>query len=192
VPAVRRVGGAHGTAAAGVGAVDVLAEPGRLSAAAPRPTPIERLPESALPARPGVLLVCVGAFGELGVQAAERLTAQGIGVTVVDPRWVFPVPQAVVDLAEEHQLVVTVEDGGRHGGVGSAVAAALGAAGLDVPVRQLGLDQAFIPHATRGQVLAAAGLTDADVARRITEWVSGHDDTTVPDDAGSVAAQPGR
>ncbi len=186
VPAVRRVG-----AGAGIGVVDVLAEPGRPSPAAPRPTPVERLPEASLPAHPDVLLVCVGAFGELGVQAAERLTAQGIGVTVVDPRWVLPVPQAVVDLAGEHRLVVTVEDGGRHGGVGSAIAAALSAAGVDVPVRGLGLDQAFIAHASRGQVLAEAGLTDADVARRVTEWVSGHDTTAVPDDAGTVVAHPG-
>jgi 1-deoxy-D-xylulose-5-phosphate synthase len=125
--------------------------------------------------------VCVGAFGELGVQAAERLTAQGIGVTVVDPRWVQPVPEALVTLAGEHRLVVTVEDGGRHGGVGSAIADALASAEVDVPVRRLALDQEFLAHASRGQVLVGAGLTDADVARRITEWVSGRDTTLVPD-----------
>jgi hypothetical protein len=119
-----------------------------------------------------VLLVCVGAFGELGVRAADRLTAQGIGVTVVDPRWVFPVPSALVDLAADHRLVVTVEDGGRHGGVGSAVARALGDAGIDVPVRSLGLEQEFLEHDKRAAILAAHGLTDQDVARRITEWVS--------------------
>jgi 1-deoxy-D-xylulose-5-phosphate synthase len=128
-----------------------------------------------------VLLVCVGGFGELGVQAAERLTAQGIGVTVVDPRWVQPVPEALATLAGEHRLVVTVEDGGRHGGVGSALSEVLSSAGVDVPVRRLGLDQEFLAHASRGQVLAAAGLTDADVARRITEWVSGREALTVPD-----------
>jgi 1-deoxy-D-xylulose-5-phosphate synthase len=171
VPALRTLGPAEGP-----GRVDVLAEPGRASRAAPRPTAVDRLPGAGMP---DVLLVAVGAFGELGVQAAERLAAQGIGVTVVDPRWVQPVPDAVLDLAAEHRLVVTVEDGGRHGGVGSAVAEALSAAGIDVPVRRLGLDQEFLAHASRGQVLAAAGLTDADVARRITEWVSGRDATTV-------------
>ena len=171
VPALRTLGPAEGP-----GRVDVLAEPGRASLAAPRPTAVDRLPDAGIP---DVLLVAVGAFGELGVQAAERLAAQGIGVTVVDPRWVQPVPDALLDLAGEHHLVVTVEDGGRHGGVGSAVAEALSAAGIDVPVRRLGLDQEFLAHASRGQVLAAAGLTDADVARRITEWVSGRDATTV-------------
>jgi 1-deoxy-D-xylulose-5-phosphate synthase len=171
VPALRTLGPAEGP-----GRVDVLAEPGRASLAAPRPTAVDRLPGAGTT---DVLLVAVGAFGELGVQAAERLAAQGIGVTVVDPRWVQPVPEALLDLADEHHLVVTVEDGGRHGGVGSAVAEALSAAGIDVPVRRLGLDQEFLAHASRGQVLAAAGLTDADVARRITEWVSGRDATTV-------------
>jgi 1-deoxy-D-xylulose-5-phosphate synthase len=77
--------------------------------------------------------------------------------------------------------VVTVEDGGRHGGVGSAIADALASAEVDVPVRRLALDQEFLARASRGQVLAGAGLTDADVARRITEWVSGRDTTLVPD-----------
>jgi 1-deoxy-D-xylulose-5-phosphate synthase len=175
VPAVRTLGPAEGP-----GRVDVLAEPGRSSRVAPRPTAVERLPDSVVPEVPDVLLVCVGSFGELGVQAAERLTAQGIGVTVVDPRWVQPVPEALVALAGEHRLVVTVEDGGRHGGVGSAIADALAAAEVDVPVRVLALDQQFLAHASRGQVLAGAGLTDADVARRITEWVSGRDTTRVP------------
>ncbi|GAA4796792.1 1-deoxy-D-xylulose-5-phosphate synthase [Actinomycetospora chlora] len=175
IPALRSLG-----PAAGPGRVDVLAEPARPSRAAPRPTAVDRLPESAVPERPDVLLVTVGAFGDLGVQAADRLTAQGIGVTVVDPRWVQPVPEALRTLAAGHRLVVTVEDGGRHGGVGSALAEALSADGVDVPVRRLGLDQEFIAHASRGQVLAAAGLTDADVARRITEWVSGRDAATMP------------
>jgi len=193
VPALRSVG-----PAAGPGRVDVLAEPGRPSRAAPRPTAVDRLPEAGATGvggssgGPDVLLVAVGAFGELGVQAAERLAAQGIGVTVVDPRWVQPVPDALLDLAGSHQLVVTVEDGGRHGGVGSAVAEALSAANIDVPVRRLGLDQEFLAHASRGQVLAAAGLTDADVARRVTEWVSGRDATTLPGDAAADTAELAR
>ena len=62
-----------------------------------------------------VLLVAVGAFAELALSAADRLADQGIGVTVVDPRWIVPVPQALTELAARHKLVVTVEDGGRHG-----------------------------------------------------------------------------
>jgi 1-deoxy-D-xylulose-5-phosphate synthase len=122
--------------------------------------------------RADVLLVCVGSFAELGLAAADRLAHQGIEVTVVDPRWVLPVSQGLVELAARHRLVVTVEDGGGHGGIGSAVAAALRAAEVDVPLRDLALPQRFLEHASRGEVLAAAGLTAQDVARRVTEWTA--------------------
>jgi 1-deoxy-D-xylulose-5-phosphate synthase len=122
--------------------------------------------------RPTVLLACAGAFGELGVAAARRLAAQGVAVTVVDPRWVLPVPPVLVDLAGAHRLVVTVTDCGRHGGFGSAVSDALRAAECDVPLRDVALAQAFLDHGSRADVLAAAGLTAQDVARRVTEWAS--------------------
>ncbi|WP_016696765.1 1-deoxy-D-xylulose-5-phosphate synthase [Actinoalloteichus spitiensis] len=120
-----------------------------------------------------VLLVGVGSFAELAVRAAHRLADQGIGVTVVDPRWVVPVPEELVALAAEHRMVVTVEDGGRHGGVGWALAAALRDAEVDVPLRDIGVPQRFLDHGSRGEVLAELGLTDQDVARRITEWAAG-------------------
>jgi 1-deoxy-D-xylulose-5-phosphate synthase len=120
-----------------------------------------------------VLLVAVGAFGELAMAAAERLSDQGIGVTVVDPRWVHPVPQELVGLATRHRLVVTVEDGGRHGGFGWALAATLRDADVEVPLRDLGVPQRFHDHGERPQVLAEIGLTAQDVARRIIEWASG-------------------
>jgi 1-deoxy-D-xylulose-5-phosphate synthase len=119
-----------------------------------------------------VLLVSVGAFASMALAAAERLRNQGIGVTVIDPRWVLPVPEAVAELAVAHKLVVTLEDNGVAGGVGSAVSAALRAAEIDVPCRDVGLPQQFFDHASRGEVLAAAGLTDQDVARRVTGWIA--------------------
>jgi 1-deoxy-D-xylulose-5-phosphate synthase len=120
-----------------------------------------------------ILLVGVGVFAELGLAAAERLADQGIGVTVVDPRWVMPVPAELVGLAARHRLVVTVEDGGRHGGFGWALAAAMRDAEVDVPVRDLGVPQQFQEHGTRAEVLADLGLTAQDVARKVTEWAAG-------------------
>lgn len=122
---------------------------------------------------PDVLLVTVGAFAKLGLEAAGRLADQGIGVTVADPRWVVPVPAELVALVEQHKLVVTVEDSGRHGGFGSALAAVLRDAECDVPLRDLAVPQDFHEHGTRDQVLDRVGLTAQDVARRITEWASG-------------------
>ncbi|MER5393562.1 1-deoxy-D-xylulose-5-phosphate synthase [Saccharopolyspora sp. NPDC002686] len=119
-----------------------------------------------------VLLAAVGAFGELAVAAAERLAAQGIDVTVVDPRWVVPVPEQVVELAAQHRLVVTLEDCGRHGGFGWALAAALRDAELDVPLRDLAVPNEFLEHASRDEVLAELGLTEQGIAARITEWLA--------------------
>ena len=119
-----------------------------------------------------VLLVAVGPFASMALSAAERLRKQGIGVTVVDPRWVLPVPEVIGELATAHKLVVTVEDNGVHGGVGSAVSAALRRAEIDVPCRDVGLPQQFLAHASRGEVLAEIGLTDQHIARQITGWVA--------------------
>jgi 1-deoxy-D-xylulose-5-phosphate synthase len=129
-------------------------------------------------ARPGpaegndVLLVGVGAFAALAVSAAGRLADQGIGVTVVDPRWVLPVPEVLVRMAARHRLVVSLEDGGRHGGFGWSLAAALRDADLDVPLRDLGIPQRFLAHGSRDEVLADLGLTAQDVARAVTGWAA--------------------
>jgi 1-deoxy-D-xylulose-5-phosphate synthase len=119
-----------------------------------------------------VLLVAVGSMVPICLAAAERAAQHGIHVTVVDPRWVQPVPAELVDLAAGHRLVVTVEDGGRAGGVGTTLTQALQDRGVDVPLRSLGLPQAFLEHGSVGQVLADAGLTEQDVARRIAEWTA--------------------
>ena len=119
-----------------------------------------------------VLLVAVGAFASMALSVAKRLHNQGIGVTVIDPRWVLPVSDGVLELAAQHKLLVTLEDNGVNGGVGSAVSAALRRAEIDVPCRDIGLPQEFYEHASRGEVLADLGLTDQDVARRITGWAA--------------------
>ena len=135
------------------------------------------------PATSDVLLVAVGAFARLGLDAAQRLADQGIGVTVVDPRWVLPVPMELVKLAGEHRLVVTVEDSGRHGGFGSALAAVLRDAECDVPLRDLAVPQRFLAHGSREEVLAGVGLTAQDVARKVTEWAA----NLLPDSAREAA-----
>ncbi len=119
-----------------------------------------------------VLLVAVGPFASTALATAERLGKQGIGVTVVDPRWVLPVPEYVVGLARQHRLVVTLEDSGVHGGAGSAVTKAMQDADVDVPSRDIGVPQQFLDHGSRGQVLEQLGLTDQHIARKITGWVA--------------------
>ncbi len=119
-----------------------------------------------------VLLVGVGSMVGVCLDTARRLRAQGIGVSVVDPRWVKPVPDGIVELARQHQLVVTVEDGVRTGGVGAAVATRCTDEDVPARVRCVGFPSMFPAHAKRDQVLAEAGLTGQDIARDIAGWVS--------------------
>ncbi|MEV6738451.1 1-deoxy-D-xylulose-5-phosphate synthase [Streptomyces sp. NPDC051104] len=121
---------------------------------------------------PDVLLVSVGALAPMCLEIADLLDKQGISTTVVDPRWVKPVDEALAPLAERHRVVVTVEDNSRVGGVGSAIAQALRDAGVDVPLRDFGVPPRFLDHASRKEVLAEIGLTAPDVARQVTGLVS--------------------
>ncbi|MHA4818584.1 transketolase C-terminal domain-containing protein, partial [Streptomyces aculeolatus] len=145
VPAVGRIGG-----------MDVLHEPAGAEGAE----------------RPDVLLVSVGALAPMCLEVAGLLDKQGITTTVVDPRWVKPVDEALPQLAERHRVVVTVEDNIRTGGVGSAVAQALRDAGVDIPLRDFGIPERFLDHASRKEVLADIGLTAPDIARQVTGLVA--------------------
>ncbi|MEF3114938.1 1-deoxy-D-xylulose-5-phosphate synthase [Streptomyces chrestomyceticus] len=118
--------------------------------------------------REDVLLVSVGVLAPVCLEAAELLAERGIGVTVVDPRWVKPVDPALVRLAATHAAVAVVEDNSRNGGVGSAVGQALRDADVDVPLRTFGIPEQFLAHAKRGEVLADIGLTPAEIAGRIS------------------------
>ncbi|MBC7633247.1 1-deoxy-D-xylulose-5-phosphate synthase [Aeromicrobium sp.] len=111
-----------------------------------------------------VLVIAIGSFGHLGAEAADLIRAAGHGVTVVDPRWVKPVDPALVELAGSFALVVTIEDNGRQGGVGSAYTAAVRDAGISTPVQVHGVEQEFLDHAKRNVILGRLGLTPQAIA----------------------------
>ena len=119
-----------------------------------------------------VLLVAVGALAGTGVEVADRLAAQGIGVTVIDPRWVKPLDEALLAEARRHTMVAVIEDNGRVGAVGDAVARLLRDNEVDVPIRTFGIPQEFLEHASRAEILADIGLTPQGLAREITEAVA--------------------
>src|SRR5260370_31867064 len=128
-----------------------------------------------LPADPGrrdVLLLGIGPMAAVCAEAADRLADQGIGVTVVDPRWVKPLDGALLDAARPPGPVATVEDNGRVGGFGDAVARLLRDNDIDTPVRTFGLPQEFLDHGERNTLLEDCALTSQQVARVITEQVA--------------------
>ena len=137
---------------------------------------------------PDVLIVSIGAFAELCIDVAERLRAQGIGVLVVDPRWVKPLPESLAALASGARLVVVVEDGIRTSGVGAAVSQLLRDHGVDVPVRNVGVPERFLDHGKRSEVLAECGLTAQDISRTIVETVAHRADPR-QSDASSVVVE---
>jgi len=120
-----------------------------------------------------VLIVTVGPMAKLGLQVAERLAAQGIGATVVDPRWVVPVPQSVIQFSAEHRIVITIEDGVRVAGIGTRIRQDLRAAGVDTPLTELGLPDEFLDHGSREEILERVGLTPQDIARDVVSQVLG-------------------
>ncbi|MDN5895477.1 MAG: 1-deoxy-D-xylulose-5-phosphate synthase [Nocardioides sp.] len=127
-----------------------------------------------------VLIVAVGAMCTTAVEVADRLVAQGIGVTVVDPRWVKPVDPAIVELAREHRLVISVEDNGVVGGCGAVLLQTLNGAGVETPVRLHGIPQEFLHHAKRGAILDRIGLSAQALALGIVE------DITAVSDGGAL------
>jgi len=120
-----------------------------------------------------VLIVTVGPMAKLGLQVAERLAAQGIGATVVDPRWVVPVPESIIELSRQHRIVVTIEDGVRVAGIGTRIRQDLRAAGVDTAVTELGLPDEFLDHASRDEILEKVGLTPQHIARDLVSQVLG-------------------
>ena len=120
-----------------------------------------------------VLIVTVGPMADLGLQVAERLADQGIGATVVDPRWVVPVPKSIITLAAAHRIVISIEDGIRVGGVGTRIRQDLRDAGVDTAVTELGLPDEFLEHGTRAEILEQVGLTPQRIARDLVAQVLG-------------------
>lgn len=116
-----------------------------------------------------VLVVAVGALAHACVDAAELLRAEGLAVTVVDPRWVVPVQEDLPALARHFSAVVTVEDGIVVGGIGAEVRRALDDQGLDCAFRSIGVPRGYLPHGSRSDLLRHLGLDARNLARRIRD-----------------------
>ena len=116
--------------------------------------------------------IAILAFGSMlapAFAAAEELDA-----TVANMRFVKPLDEALVEqLAREHELLVTVEEGSVMGGAGSAVAEYLAAAGLTRPLLHLGLPDRFVDHGDTAVLLAEVGLDKAGLLAAIRSRLGG-------------------
>lgn len=119
-----------------------------------------------------VLLISVGAMATMAVEAASQAYREGVGVTVIDPRWVKPLPSSLITLADRYKSVVVVEDGIAHGGIASALSEMFRTAGLTTPIHSIGVPLTFIEHSSRAEILSDLGMTAQNIAREIVEWSS--------------------
>ena len=120
-----------------------------------------------------VLLVGVGSFAQVAIDVADLLASQGIGATVVDPRWILPINKDLVEMSKDHRLVVTIEDGLKTGGFGSRVRQELRANEVDTALSEIGVPAEFLEHAERSEILERLGLTAKSIARDIVAQVLG-------------------
>ena len=119
-----------------------------------------------------VLLVSIGAMAAIAVEAASMAYREGVGVTVIDPRWVKPLPSALVTIAQRYKSVVVLEDGIKHGGIASSISEMFRDAGLTTPIHSIGIPLEFIEHSKRSEIMNDLGITAQNIARSIVEWNS--------------------
>jgi 1-deoxy-D-xylulose-5-phosphate synthase len=126
-----------------------------------------------------VLLVSIGAMAAIAVEAASMAYREGVGVTAIDPRWVKPLPTALVTMAQRYKSVVVLEDGIKHGGIASSISEMFREAGLVTPIHSIGVPLEFIEHSKRAEILNDLGITAQNIARSIVEWNSSQTDSTL-------------
>ena len=122
---------------------------------------------------PDILMIAVGAMAQLAVDAAAQAYREGVGVTVIDPRWVRPLPIATLArMSDRYSRIVVIEDGIKNGGISSALSDAFRELGIAIPIHSIGIPVDFFEHAKRNQILEDLGITVQSVARQLVSWFS--------------------
>ncbi|MEY3753190.1 MAG: 1-deoxy-D-xylulose-5-phosphate synthase [Actinobacteria bacterium] len=138
-----------------------------------------------------VLMISVGAMAAIAVEAASSAYREGVGVTVIDPRWVKPLPESLVRMAERYKSVVVLEDGIRHAGIGSAISEMFRDAGVLIPLHSIGVPLEFIEHSKRSEILSDIGITAQNISRSVVEWSSTlKEEMQLPSDENAHRKQP--
>ena len=128
--------------------------------------------ETRAPSSADVCMLAVGKMVEAAEEAAEKLAADGVTATVWDVRAVRPLDPTMIADALHHRLIVTIEDGIRIGGAGSAIGAAIADArpgAVTPPVINLGVPVEYLPWGTSEQLHAELGLDGPGIATTVTD-----------------------
>jgi 1-deoxy-D-xylulose-5-phosphate synthase len=120
-----------------------------------------------------ILLISIGAMAAIAVDAAAQAYREGVGVTVLDPRWVKPLPaQVLIAMARRYTRVVVLEDGIKHGGIASTLSEIFRENSLETPIHSIGVPLEFIEHSKRSEILEDLGITVQNVTRQLVGWAS--------------------
>jgi 1-deoxy-D-xylulose-5-phosphate synthase len=128
-----------------------------------------------------VLLVSIGSMAAIAVEAASQAYREGVGVTVIDPRWVKPLPESIISMARRYKSVVVLEDGIKHGGIASSMSEMFRDAGVQVAIHSIGIPLEFIEHSKRSEILEDLGITAQKISRDIVEWNSTVEEMQFPE-----------
>lgn len=120
-----------------------------------------------------ILLLSVGAMASIAVDAAAQAYREGVGVTVIDPRWIKPLPAtALLSMAQRYSRIVVLEDGIKHAGVASSISELLRENNITMPLHSIGVPLEFIEHSKRAEILEDLGITVQNVTRQLVGWAS--------------------
>ena len=114
----------------------------------------------------------MGALATLALDVAVQVGREGIGMTVVDPRWVKPLSPVLTAMAAGFKSVVVLENGIRHGGIASTLSEAFRDVGLNIPLHSIGVPLEFIEYSKPAEIFQDLGITVQDISRSIVEWHS--------------------
>ena len=128
-----------------------------------------------------VLLVSIGAMAAIAVEAASQAYREGVGVTVIDPRWVKPMPESLITMARRYKSVVVLEDGIKHAGIASSISEAFREAGLSIAIHSIGIPLEFIEHSKRSEILDDLGISAQKISRDIVAWNSTVEEMQFPE-----------
>jgi 1-deoxy-D-xylulose-5-phosphate synthase len=128
-----------------------------------------------------VLLVSIGAMAAIAVEAASQAYREGVGVTVIDPRWVKPIPESLITMARRYKSVVVLEDGIKHAGIASSISEQFREAGLSTAIHSIGIPLEFIEHSKRSEILDDLGISAQKISRDIVAWNSTVEEMQFPE-----------
>ena len=146
---------------------------------APRPLPVGR--GELLRSGDDVALVALGKTVDAALEAADALAEAGVSAAVADARFVKPLDACLLgELAESCGRVVTIEDHGVHGGLGSAVLELFAECGLRPEVKCLGVTDAFVDHGDTEDQWREVGIDAPSIVAAVRDLVKGRGGKALP------------